>query len=77
MAGLTALHTLVLDCFKIKPGSFDALEGLPRLRRLHPSSHVFPNLSRLTGLEELVLTDPEDQDALDTVLRGLTCLTTL
>lgn len=77
LAGLSALHTLVLDCGEQSAGSYSALEGLSRLRRLHCSSYLPTCLPCLTGLEELVLTDGEDAASVDAalgVLTGLTCL---
>lgn len=79
LAGLSALHTLVLGCGKQIPGSWGVLEGMSRLRHLHCTSFLPTCLSCLTGLEELVLIDGEDEGAasLGVALRALTGLTCL
>lgn len=77
MTSLTALHTLALRGSWVEDG-FGALQRLPRLRHLR-LPHLPPCLSRLTGLEELLVgsTEDEDTDALEAALRPLTRLTSL
>lgn len=76
--GLSELHTLVLSVH-CSPGGYGALERLPRLRRLQCSScmHLPASLSRLTGLEELMLYSVDNAASLDRALQALTRLTSL
>ena len=81
LASLTVLHTLVLAGGNRRAGSHGVLQRLPRLRRLHclRTARLPACLSRLTGLEELLLRAVGDAPAaaLEQALRALTNLTSL
>ena len=66
------------DCGAL-PGSYGVLERLPRLRRLACKrlSSLPACLSRLTGLEELLLVCIQDETGLDAALQRKTGLTSL
>ncbi|PRW51148.1 putative LRR receptor-like serine threonine- kinase [Chlorella sorokiniana] len=76
---LRMLNTLLLSGAMLSAGSYGFLERLPRLRCLHcrHSLAAPAGLSRLTGLEELVLDAVHEEGDLDAALRPLTRLTTL
>lgn len=80
LAGLSALHTLVLQSCDHHPDGYAALQRLPCLRRLHvfDIGDISRQLSRLTGLEELLLCDVDaEAEALNAALGELTSLTSL
>lgn len=80
LAGLSALHTLILRSSGQSADGYGALERLPRLRRLHcvGFGHLPACLSRLTELEELKLASCRAEVAsIDAALQPLTRLTSL
>ena len=79
LAGLSALHTLLLHAPDWSLKNDAALLRLPRLRRLHLKycPRVPACLGRLSQLEELHLYRLADAAGVDAALRPLTGLTSL